>query len=242
MASVDIRSAAGLRVEDRVEAAPPGLVAAMVGFEERYGGLWNPVVGANGMEHGLDGEPIGHCGPLGPAFPGILDGDWTWPVDVLIDGRTAMGPGRWAYRVIDASVDQRLERHALLVTVSGWFHRTFTSCTASGVVPVMDERQLPLRVPEASGPAERWWLDDDAGVAVQATLSAWPPERDVWTWRYFARTAVRAADANPTIFRATVHETVPALWCGICSGPVVPGRTCLSPHSSGTVGKQRPDH
>ncbi|MEU6074102.1 hypothetical protein [Micromonospora sp. NPDC047074] len=226
MAASDIRSMAVLRVNDRIEAAPYDLVEAMIRFEERYGGLWYPVIGSNGMEYGLDGDVVAHRSPLGLAFTGILDGDWTWGVDVLADGRTAMGPGQWSYRVIDRSVDQRLERHALLVTVSGWFHRTFTCYTPRDVVPVLDERRLPQCVPEATGPTELWWLDEDTGVAVQAQLSAWPHDQDEWTMRYFTRTPAQAADANPVVFSATVHETVPALWCTLCSHLVEPGRTC----------------
>ncbi|MEU5552199.1 MULTISPECIES: hypothetical protein [unclassified Micromonospora] len=213
-------------MDDRIEAAPPEIVEAMVWFEERYGGLWYPLLGSNGMEHGLGGVPLAHRGPLGLAFEGIVDGDWTWPVDVLVDGRTAMGPGQWSYRVIDRSVDQRLESHALLLSVRGWCHRTFTCYTPRDVVPGTDERHLPPPVPEASGPAECWWLDDDAGVAVQATLAGWPPERDEWTLRYFTRTPAQTADASPTVFRATAQETVPALWCTLCSQPIIPGLTC----------------
>ncbi|EEP72375.1 transposase [Micromonospora sp. ATCC 39149] len=167
-----------------------------------------------------------HRSPLGLAFTGIVDGDWTWGVDVLADGRTAMGPGRWSYRVIERCVDQRLESHALLVTVSGWFHRTFTCYTPRGVAPIVDERHLPQRVPEATGPTDSWWLNGDAGVAVQAQLSAWPHDRDVWTIRYFTRAPAQAADANPVVFGATIHETVPALWCTLCSHLVEPGGTC----------------
>jgi hypothetical protein len=54
-----------------------------------------------------------------------------------------MSPGQWAYRVIDRSVDQRLERHALLVEVRGWYHRTFTCDTPPGIAPVADESRLP---------------------------------------------------------------------------------------------------
>ncbi|MFI2661860.1 hypothetical protein [Micromonospora carbonacea] len=229
MAAADIRKMAVLRVGDRVEAVPDELIEAMVRFEERFGGLWYPVVGSNGMEYGLAGDAVVHRGPLGLAFTGIVDGDWTWGIDVLADGRTAMGPGRWSYRVIDRTVDQRLESHAMLVTVSGWFHRTFTCYTPRDVVPVVDERRLPRRVPEATGPTESWWLDDDAGVAVQAQLSAWPNDRDVWTIRYFTRAPAQVADANPVVFGATIHETVPALWCTLCSHLVEPGGTCHRP-------------
>ncbi|MBO4205110.1 hypothetical protein [Micromonospora echinofusca] len=50
MTTTDIRSTAVLRVDSRIEAAPRELVEAMVRFEERYGGLWYPVIGAKGME------------------------------------------------------------------------------------------------------------------------------------------------------------------------------------------------
>ena len=161
----------------------------------------------------------------GLAFGGIVDGDWTWAVDVLVDGSTAMGPGQWPYRVIDRSVDQRIEKHALLVEVREWFHRTFECLTPPHVLPVTDETVLPMAVPEASGPAELWWSDQD--VAVQATLSSWPPTQDRWTVRYFARTLHQAADANPTVYRAMGHETIPAAWRILCSDVVAPGTTCL---------------
>lgn len=196
----------------------------MVRFEDRYGGLTYPVLGGNDMEYGLDGPPSVHVTPLGPAFHGILDGDWTCGLSVLADGRTGMGPGRWPFRVIDRSVDQRLERHALAVEVRGWFHRTFECRTPPLVPPVADESMLPPPAPEATGPAEWWWRSED--VAVQATLSGWPPDRDRWTIRYFARTPRQAAEANPTIYAATAHETVPAVLCTLCRQAVEPGRTC----------------
>ncbi|GAA3755156.1 hypothetical protein GCM10022225_44880 [Plantactinospora mayteni] len=226
MAATDIRSMAVLRLDDRTEPAPSELVEAMVRFEVRYGGLWYPAVGPNGMEYGLDGDATVHRSPLGLAFTGIMDGARTSGIDILADGQTAWGPGRWSYRVIDRSVDQRLESHALLVAVSDWCHRTFTCYTPRDVNPVVDERRLPQPVSEATSPTEFWWLDDDADIAVQARLSAWPPERDEWTLRYFARTPAQAAEANPTVFGATVHETVPALWCTLCSQLIEPGRTC----------------
>ncbi|GGN36333.1 hypothetical protein FHR83_006351 [Actinoplanes campanulatus] len=200
------------------------IVETMVRFEERYGGLAYTVRGGNDMEYGLDGPPSVHATPLGPAFDGILDGDWTWGLSVLADGRTAMGPGRWPFRVIDRSVDQRLERHALMAEIHGWFHRTFECRTPAHVPPVADESVLPPPVPEATGPAEWWWCSED--VAVQATLSGWPPDRDRWTVRYFARTPQQAAEANPTIYAATVHETVPAALCTLCCQAIEPGRTC----------------
>lgn len=226
MSAADIRSRAVLRLDDRAETAPSEMVDAMIRFEERYGGLWYPVVGSNGMEHGLDGDPAVHHSPLGSAFRGIMDGDWTWGVDILADGRTAAGPGQWDYRVIVRSVDQRIECHALLVEVRGWYHRTFSCDTPRGIAPVVDDSRFPPPVPEATSLTEFWWLDEDDGVAVQATLSAWPPHYDRWTMRYFARKPAQTSHANPVVFGATVHETVPALWCILCSGPVTPGRTC----------------
>ncbi|GIE85567.1 hypothetical protein Are01nite_20470 [Actinoplanes regularis] len=205
--------------------AAEALIESLVGFAERYGGLSYSVLGNNKMEYGLDSLPLINSTPLGPAFTGILDGDWTWGLDVLLDGRTAMGPGRWPYRVIDRTIDQRIERHALLVEVRGWFHRTFECTTPSYVPPMTDEETLPPPVPDATGPAEYWWSEQD--VAVQAQLSGWPIGRDRWTVRYFARTPQQAAEANHTVYAAAGHETVPATWCTLCTQAVVPGRTCL---------------
>ncbi|MEV0397161.1 hypothetical protein [Polymorphospora rubra] len=152
---------------------------------------------------------------------------------MTVDGRdepaseeliTAMGPGRWPYRIIDRSVDQRLEKHALLVAVRFWPHRTFTCFTPPEVLPVVDEERLPPPVPEATGPADLWWADD--ATAIEVTLNGWPPEQDRWTVRYFARTPRQAADANPTVYAAIGHETVPADWCALCSHDIAPGTTC----------------
>ncbi|GIH08322.1 hypothetical protein Rhe02_63890 [Rhizocola hellebori] len=220
-----IRSTAVILRGNEREPAPDEFIEAMVRFEQRYGGLFYRVIGGDGMRYGLGGEASCYHTSLGLAFGGIFDGDWTWRVNVLLDGSTAMRPGYWPDRIIDRSVNQRIEKHALLVEVRGWFHRTFQCATPSHVFPVANEEGLPPAVPEATGPAELWWADKD--VAVQATLSSWPPEWDRWTVRYFARTLQQAADANPTVYRAMGHETIPAVWCILCSDVVAPGTTCL---------------
>jgi hypothetical protein len=220
-----IRSSAAMWLGSEKGPAAEELTETMVGFEQRYGGLRYRVLGGNPMEYGLDGPPTVRRSALGAAFTGILDGDWTWHLDVLSDGRTAMEPGRWPCRVIDRTVDQRIERHALLAEVSEWFHRTFECSTPTGVPPLTDEGYLPPPVLDATGPAEAWWYDCD--VAVQAQLTRWPAERDRWTVRYFARAPQLAGEANPTVYAAASHETVPATWCTLCSGTVSPGRTCL---------------
>lgn len=225
MSESAIRSSVASQFEAHDGSTADELIETMVRFEERYGGLSYPVLGGNAMEYGLDDPTSVQRNPLGTAFTGILDGDWTWSLDVLIDGRTAMSPGQWPYRVIDRTVDQRIERHALLVEIGGWFHRTFECSTPPRVPPMTVEDALPPPAIEATGPAEFWWSDRD--VAVQAQLAAWPLERDRWTVRYFAKKPQQAAEANPLIYAATCHETVPATWCTLCSQPVVPGRTCL---------------
>jgi hypothetical protein len=224
MSEPTIRSSPVTWLGPHDDLATDEVVGAMVRFEERFGGLSYSVLGRNKMEYGLDGDISAERTPLGPAFGGVVDGDWTWGLDVLLDGRTAMEPGRWQYRVIDRSVMQRIERHALLVEVRGWFHRTFECLTPPHVWPITDERRLPPAVPEATGPAESWW--SGSGVAVQATLKGWPPERDLWTVRYFARKLQWTADANPTVYAAVGHETVPATWCSLCTETVLPGTTC----------------
>jgi hypothetical protein len=204
---------------------PEEHLAALLRFEERYGGLSYPAsLTGNVMDYGLRRYSTVRQTPLGPAFTGIVDGDWTMAFDVLLDGRTAIGPGEWPYRVMDRSIDQRIEKHALLAEVQDWPHRTFKCTTPDGVSPVGDERRLPPAVPEASGPADLWWLDDDA--AVEASLYAWDGTRDVWTVRHFVRDTYGAAVAEPVVYAAMLHETVPATWCSLCSGDVAPGAVC----------------
>ncbi|WFE58618.1 hypothetical protein [Micromonospora sp. WMMD712] len=110
---------AALRVGAWVEAMPDVLIQVMIRFEERFGGLWYPVIGSKRYGARLDGAAVVHRGPLDLAFTGIVDGDRTWGVDLPAGGCTAMEPGHWSYRLIDHCVLQRLESHATLMTVSG---------------------------------------------------------------------------------------------------------------------------
>lgn len=72
MSEDEIRSSARATRDDvRQVAAPPELVAAMVGFEERYGGLTYELLTGNPMEYGLDGEATGYWTEHGWAFAGI---------------------------------------------------------------------------------------------------------------------------------------------------------------------------
>jgi hypothetical protein len=232
-----IRSAASIRVDQRLEPAPEAVVAAMVQFESRYGGLVYPLITRNGMECGLDGDTTAHQTDLGPAFTAILDGDWTWPVDVLLDGRTAMGPGRWSYRVIDKSVEQRLEKHALLAEVRRWPHRTIEVLTASGVPPEVSRLTLPPPVHEASGPADLWWTD--GLIAVQLSLLGWPDDEDRWQLCQFASTAKLLSEALEPI-QSTVQQTaLPETWCGLCGAFRDPDDVCVPPAEDLTSGAHK---
>jgi hypothetical protein len=62
----------------------------MIEFEERYGGLGYRLLSGNRIGYGLGGEAVAYQTGLGWAFPAILDGDWTWTVDLLVDGRASM--------------------------------------------------------------------------------------------------------------------------------------------------------
>jgi hypothetical protein len=222
-----IRLTASIRVDQRLEPAPEPLVSAMVNFEDRYGGLTYPLITRNGMDYGLDGDTTAHQTDLGPAFTGILDGDWTWPVDVLLDGRTAMGPGRWSYRVIDRSVDQRLEKHALLAEVRRWPHRSIEVVTAPGVPPEVDRLTLPPPVHEASGPVDVWWAD--GSIAVQLSLRGWPDDEDRWRLRQFAATDQLLAEAHPPIHSIVKQPALPETWCGLCGDFRAPDDVCVPP-------------
>jgi hypothetical protein len=87
--------------------------------------------------------------------------------------------------VINSSVGQRLESHALLAAVRHWPHRGFTVAVPPAVTPTLADQLLPPAVPEATGPAEMWWYDRD--LAVQLELHSWWEEDDTWAMRCFTR-------------------------------------------------------
>ncbi|TQL97851.1 hypothetical protein FB559_3459 [Actinoallomurus bryophytorum] len=212
--------------------APAEVVAAMVAFEERYGGLETRLPDRNPTEYGLDGEARAQWTPYGWAFTAILDGPQTWPVDVLIDGRTAMAMPRAPYRIINSSVEQRLESDALKAAVRSWRHRALTATAERLAIPAVANKLLPPRVAEATGPADLWWSDDQ--IAVHLRLFNWwrgrsehAPDRDTWTVRCFTRDPTTLDEAIAAVRAgfsglATPEET----WCSLCGRFVPPGQSC----------------
>ena len=214
----------------QVVPAPVELVDALVAFESRYGGLVYPMITGNGMEYGLDGEATGYETEYGWAFAGIVDGDWTWAVDVLVDGRTAMAPGKASYRVIDRSVDQRLEKHALLADVRYWPHQSLTVTTDPGALPTIATEHLPVAVKEATGPADMWWRGD--GRAVHISLENWWAERDAWTVRCFTRRLDELPTASAAVRSAVRGNPISfGTWCDLCLQHRPPEQFC-SPASN----------
>ncbi|MER7172871.1 hypothetical protein [Streptomyces mesophilus] len=221
-----IRALARAETSDGVEAAvPPEAVESMIRFEERYGGLWYPLLGSNGMEHGLDGEATVCLTIDGWTFPGIHDGDQTWRVDVLPGERTAMTlAGR--PRIINSSILQRLENHAQLSQVRDWPHMTFAVATEPGQEPTLAEAGLPALDVEATGPADRWWVG--GGTAIQLKLHKWWGEEDIW----FARCFMERAENLATTFDVVRHAVTDGVcrnadWCGLCTHFRQPAQACL---------------
>jgi hypothetical protein len=192
-------------------AVPEDLIRAAVSFEERYGGLrYQTRHGGNPMEYGLDGQA---CFRWSPGFswsmPALLDGSWTWGLSVLLNGRTIMGPGQWADRLIDRSLEQRLEKHALLAEVSDWPHTALGYTTSTGVLPDIGLSGIP-EVVEATGPADSWWYDGDS--AVHLGLVGWPEGQDRWVLRCFARTEQHLSEVLKRVSRpGSISD-----WCSIC--------------------------
>jgi hypothetical protein len=227
MSAVAVRASARLLDEEGVEvSAPAEMVTAMLEFEERYGGLSYRLLSANPMGYGLDGQPVGYRTGHGWAFGGVLDGDWTAVMDVLVDGRIAFAPGRALSRVIDRTVDQRLEKHALLAEVRTWPHRAFTITVPPGLIPQLATGGLPPVATEATGPATMWWHDQ--GRAVQLDLDSWWQDRDDWILRCFTRHRHDLAGAVAATQTAanSLHPSE-ATWCGICVNQVPAGQVCL---------------
>ncbi|MGX1267079.1 hypothetical protein [Streptomyces phaeoluteigriseus] len=210
-------------------AGEPAVVEAMIRFEERYGGPCYSPRGGNDNEYGLYGAPAAHWTSHGWAFAAILDGSRTCRVDVLADGRTAMPVPMLAHRVINSSIDQRLEADALLTKMYQWPHLVLRTSTALEVDPAVAEEHLPPRVHEATGPADKWWFDGKS--AVNLLLRSWWTPRtpcDTWIVRCFAVDA-QALDRTASALWAAVPELTTATddWCSLCARFIGPGYPCL---------------
>jgi hypothetical protein len=204
--------------EGNEDPAPDELVAAMVAFEKRYGGLDTHLPGPS----------------YGWAFTAIFDGGMTWPVDVLQDGRTAMAMPHAPYRIINSTVEQRLESHALAAAVMTWPHRVLTATAVPFAVPAVTQELLPPKVAEATGPTDLWWLDDQ--TAVHLRLSIWWGDRrstdtgthhDAWTIRCFARDP-RTLDQTAESVQASISglSASEEIWCSLFSRLMSPGQSC----------------
>lgn len=229
-------SGGGNEGADRGKAPPvPGeVVEAMVRFEERYGGLRYPLLGPNEMEHGLDGGTIVRTGVGGWSFSGILDGDETWPVDVLLDGRTAMTLAERP-RIINSSISQRLESQAQLAHVRDWPHVTLGIAVQSGEEPAVTGVGLPALDVEATGPADKWWCDGETAVHLQLR-NWWGPE-DIWVVRCFAARAMELAGTVEALRRGVAGGVVGGTaggrwrdegWCLLCARSRQPAQPCAA--------------
>ncbi|WP_328720899.1 hypothetical protein OHT52_16320 [Streptomyces sp. NBC_00247] len=232
MSAEQIRDLARTRTPSGSEApAPSAAIEAMVRFEERYGGLWYPLLGSNGMEHGLRGEPTVRPGPHGWSFGGILDGDATWALDVLLDGRTAMTlAGR--PRLINSGIAQRLEAHAQVARVRYWPHVTMGFAVGPGRTPTAAGIGFPPLDVEATGPAGTWWGDGESAVHLE--LHTWWGSEDLWIARCFAREAGRLASMAESVRQGvTGGAWREEHWCIWCSDSRRSMQPCLPESPTG---------
>ncbi|GAA1023681.1 hypothetical protein Aple_090360 [Acrocarpospora pleiomorpha] len=191
--------------------APDEAVEAMIAFEQRYGGL-----GVNGMEYGLDGEATVYCTAEGWAFPGIWDGDWTWGVEVLLDGRAGITLADKPLRILNRSIDQRLEAHALLAAVRHWPHLLLELASPQGIVPVLAGADFPSPANEASGPADLWWFDGVSAVHLRLN-NWWTRDHDVWIARCFSKEAIGLSQLKELLLTQVIGSLVPGeVWCSLC--------------------------
>ncbi|MER5892167.1 hypothetical protein [Streptomyces sp. NPDC001876] len=226
MSAGQIRDLACVEAADGSEAPVPGeAIEAMTRFEERYGGLWYPLLGSNGMEHGLHGEATVYPGIDGWSFPGIHDGDQTWSVDVLLDERTVMTLAGQP-RIINSSIAQRLEAHAQLAQVRDWPHVTSGIAVEPGQEPAAAEVDFPALDVEATGPADKWWSNDE--TAIHLKLHTWWGSEDIWVVRCFAK---RAENLTATV-ESVRHAVTGGVWrdedwCALCAHFRHPTQPCL---------------
>ena len=210
------------------ETVVPEVVDRMAEFEQRFSGLWYSILreGENGMEYLLEEGTVYQTG-FGPAFRGIMDGSWTTPLYILHDGRTLVRPGgQRPDRVIDSSVIQRIESHALLAAAGHWPHYRYILAVAPGAEPAVGTGTFPPAVPAATGPADRWWLDGDRAVLLRLfpwgfrrrTASGWTVTGlDRWTMWCFARTESGLAWAAARRADIPGDPVAESDWCVICA-------------------------
>jgi hypothetical protein len=166
-------------------------------------------------------------------IPGaIIDGDHTWPVDVLLDGRTVMTLADHP-RIINRSLAQRLEAHAQLLLVRSWPHATLRTTTERNADPEVSDSGIDTLDTEATGPADRWWVAD--GLAIHLELDTWWNAHDTWHVRCFAR---HGSDL-PAVVSTTQRSIGGAValeddWCALCGHRRREGAPCLpSPEGRG---------
>jgi hypothetical protein len=233
MSAEQIRESARAETQDGREVPlPAGAVDAMIRFEERYGGLCYQLLSTNGMEHGLDGDASVILSDDGWIVASIVDGDQTWPVNVLLDGRTVTTLGGRP-RIINSSLDQRLASHAQLAQVRRRPHVALGLVTPPGQEPAIDGTGLPAIDAAATGPADRWWGDDEAAVHLEACK--WWGSEDFWVVRCFTH---RAEDL-PALVEASRRALPGAAWrdekwCTLCSQARRPEQPCLPETDSTT--------
>ncbi|MEU4830107.1 hypothetical protein [Streptosporangium sp. NPDC023615] len=203
--------------QDEIEVEVPAeAVAAMIAFERRYGGLWCPAVGPNGMEYGLNGAASVYWTAQGWVFFGIMDGDWTNSVEVLLDGRAGMALADKPLRILNRSIDQRLEAHALLLAVQRWSHLTLELALPRGTTPVLAATNLPPRVDEASGPADLWWFDGTSALHLQLR-AWWTEDHDIWAVHCFGQDTTALNQIKETVLNEVAGLLRPEkIWCSLC--------------------------
>ncbi|MDP9863873.1 MULTISPECIES: hypothetical protein [Streptosporangium] len=198
----------------------------MIAFEQRYGGLRCPALGPNGMDYGLDGDTRVHSTAQGWAFYGIVDGDWTDSVKVLLDGRAGMALAGKPLRVLHRSVDQRLEAHALLLAVRHWPHLTLELAIPQGTIPPLVGTDLPPRIDESSGPADLWWFDGASAVHL-CLNNWWTRNHDIWVARCFSQDAATLNRIKESLLDEVTELLQPGeVWCSLCGRHITSGRPC----------------
>ncbi|MEU8004519.1 hypothetical protein AB0B66_25455 [Catellatospora sp. NPDC049111] len=209
----------------RVSRPPAEVVEAMVGFEHRFGGIAYRLIVGNPITYGLNGRPAARAAEQGWAFKGIVDGDLTWGLDVLADGRVAVDFGETVpYRVLCRSVEQRLENDALLAELRHRPHRSFEFRVPNDVVPPITGIGLPPVCTEACGPGLLWWVGDE--LAFFAELGSWIHEgMDRWNLWAFALRATEVPDAREVPAFGTL-QPAESDWCYLCGEPSAAGRPC----------------
>jgi hypothetical protein len=133
---------------------------------------------------------------------------------------TIMGPGKWPDRIIDRTLVQRLEKHALLAEIATWPHATFTYVTGSLLSGIdvcgirLSRNQPDQRTAGGTTASQQFTSPSAVGQRVKITGSCG---------------VARTMEQLPDLLRRVSHLGPIDDWCSICCRLIQPSQPSYTP-------------